>query len=64
MSDISVQDWSEEGITILELQPSHVIEEGQFLEYAGLILEGTVRMYRICGSGREVTLYRVNGEEC
>jgi CRP/FNR family transcriptional regulator len=64
LSDISVQDWSDEGITILELLSSHVIEEGQFLKHAVLLLEGTVRMYKISGSGREITLYRINGGEC
>lgn len=64
LSDISTQDWSDEGIIMLDLQPSFVFEEGRFLEHAVLILEGTVRMYKISGSGREITLYRVNGGEC
>lgn len=64
LADISIQDWSEEGIAIMEIQPNHVIDEGQFLEYAVLILEGTVRMYKISSSGREITLYRINGGEC
>ncbi len=64
LSDISIQDWSNEGIIMLDLQPSFVFEEGQFLDHAVLILEGTVRMYKISSSGREITLYRVNGGEC
>lgn len=65
LSDITEQDWSDEGITVLELQPGHVIEEeGRFLNHAVFLLEGTVRMYKISGSGREITLYRIHGGEC
>ncbi|AJY75096.1 Crp/Fnr family transcriptional regulator [Paenibacillus beijingensis] len=64
LSGITEQDWSHEGITVMELQPGHVFEEGKFLDHAVLVLEGTVRMYRISGSGREITLYRLNGGEC
>ncbi|NHN31749.1 Crp/Fnr family transcriptional regulator [Paenibacillus agricola] len=64
LSDISLEDWSAEGIAIVKFQPSHVIEEGHFLQHAVLLLEGTVRMFKISGSGREVTLYRIHSGEC
>ncbi|RED59408.1 Crp/Fnr family transcriptional regulator [Cohnella lupini] len=64
LADISEQDWKHSGIQVIETEPNHIIEEGQFLEYAILILEGTVRMYKISGGGREITLYRIHGGEC
>ncbi|OBZ17970.1 cAMP-binding protein [Bacillus sp. FJAT-26390] len=64
LSDISEQDWSIKGIEVLEISPNFVFHEGQFLEHAVMLLEGTVRMYKISSSGREITLYRINGGEC
>lgn len=64
LADISHEDWQEEGITITTLSVNHVIHEGEFLESAALILDGTVRMYKLSGNGREVTLYRINDGEC
>ncbi|MBH5319822.1 Crp/Fnr family transcriptional regulator [Paenibacillus sp. GSMTC-2017] len=64
LSDISIEDWNEDGISIASLPVDHVIYEGEFLEHAALILDGTVRMYKLSDSGREVTLYRISSGEC
>ncbi|KAI7257275.1 hypothetical protein KC345_g10830 [Hortaea werneckii] len=48
----------------MKVEANYVIEEGQFLEYAVLMLEGTIRMYKISAGGREITLYRIHGGEC
>ncbi|WP_169081629.1 Crp/Fnr family transcriptional regulator [Paenibacillus sp. PL91] len=64
LSDISEQDWNTKGIEVLEIMPNFIIQEGHFLEHAVMLLEGTVRMYKISSSGREITLYRINGGEC
>lgn len=64
LSDISEQDWSQEGIEVIALEPNKTIQEGQALECAFMILEGTIRMYKISGSGREITLYRIYSGEC
>ncbi|WP_216626208.1 Crp/Fnr family transcriptional regulator [Paenibacillus plantarum] len=62
--DISEQDWNHEGIKVIEMVPNYIIEEGHFLEHVVLILDGTVRMYKISTSGREITMYRIQGGEC
>ncbi|WP_379133749.1 Crp/Fnr family transcriptional regulator [Paenibacillus sp. sgz500958] len=64
LSEISTQDWNRDGIEVMKVEANLVIEEGQFLEYAVLVLEGTVRMFKISASGREITLYRIHGGEC
>jgi len=64
LADISVQDWLQLGIGVMKVEANYVIEEGQFLEYAVLVLEGTIRMYKISAGGREITLYRIHGGEC
>jgi len=64
LSDISEQDWNQEGIEVIALEQNKTIQEGQALEYAFLILEGTIRMYKISSSGREITLYRIHSGEC
>ncbi|MFD2614832.1 Crp/Fnr family transcriptional regulator [Paenibacillus gansuensis] len=64
LKDISTEDWGMEGITVMSMPPAEVIHEGQILEHAALILDGTVRIYKVGKSGREVTLYRVNDGEC
>lgn len=64
LSEISEEDWNQEGIKVLQMEPNYIIEEGQFLEFVVMILEGTVRMYKISASGREITLYRIHSGEC
>lgn len=64
LAEIDAQDWSQEGLGVMKVKANLVIEEGQFLEYAVLVLEGTIRMYKISAGGREITLYRINGGEC
>ncbi|WP_274653291.1 hypothetical protein [Paenibacillus humicola] len=37
LSEISEQDWSQQGIEVLTLEPNKAIQEGQFLEYALMV---------------------------
>ncbi|SDW03791.1 Crp/Fnr family transcriptional regulator [Paenibacillus sp. CF384] len=64
LAEITEEDWNQDGITVLQMEPNYIIEEGQILEYAMMILEGTVRMYKISAGGREITLYRIHGGDC
>ncbi|OXM85612.1 Crp/Fnr family transcriptional regulator [Paenibacillus rigui] len=64
LSSISREDWEGNGIAVLSLPPNEVLHEGHLLEHAALILDGTVRVYKVSGTGREVTLYRISGGEC
>ncbi|WP_238392472.1 Crp/Fnr family transcriptional regulator [Paenibacillus antri] len=64
LADMTEQDWSRDGIKVIYLEPNYTIKEGRFLEYAFLILDGTVRMYKISPGGREITLYRIHSGEC
>ncbi|UHA72506.1 Crp/Fnr family transcriptional regulator [Paenibacillus sp. 481] len=64
LADVTQEDWQAEGISIVTLPVNQVIHEGEFLKSAALILDGTVRMYKLSDSGREVTLYRISDGEC
>lgn len=64
MADITEEDWNQGGVNVLQMEPNYIIEEGQFLEFVVMVLDGTVRMYKISPSGREITLYRIHGGEC
>ncbi|MFE5322820.1 Crp/Fnr family transcriptional regulator [Paenibacillus sp. NPDC056579] len=64
LSDIAKEDWETNGISVWSLPPNQVLHEGHLLEHAALVLDGTVRVYKVSGSGREVTLYRIHDGEC
>jgi CRP/FNR family transcriptional regulator len=64
LADITEQDWRKDDIKILQAEPNDTIQEGQLLKYAVMILDGSVRMYRVSPSGREITLYRIHSGEC
>jgi CRP/FNR family transcriptional regulator len=64
MADFSEEDWNQDGLQVIQMEPKYIIEEGQFLEFVVMILDGTVRMYKISSTGRESTLYRVHSGEC
>ncbi|NQX58241.1 Crp/Fnr family transcriptional regulator [Paenibacillus qinlingensis] len=64
LADITEQDWNQDGIHVIQMEPNYIIEEGHFLEHVVLILDGTVRMYKISTSGREITMYRIQSGEC
>lgn len=64
LAEISEEDWKTDGIAVWSIQPNEVLHEGHLLEHAAFILEGTARVYKVSGTGREVTLYRLSGGEC
>lgn len=55
-----------EQATLLHLEPGQrVCEQGSGCSQLALLLEGTVRVYKLAESGKEITLYRINsGESC
>ncbi|MCP1308053.1 Crp/Fnr family transcriptional regulator [Paenibacillus tyrfis] len=64
LADISPEEWKEEGISIVSLPVNSVVYEGEFLKSTALILEGSIRIYKLSDSGREVTLFRISNGEC
>lgn len=52
--------------TIVRLQPGHqVCEQGSGCPQLALLLNGTVRVYKLAENGKEITLYRIGcGESC
>lgn len=64
MKDITEEDWDQNGVNVISMEPNSIIEEGQLLDNVYMILDGTVRMYKISNSGREITLYRIHNGEC
>lgn len=65
LSDVSYEDWQKASIITIEPNARHPIQEGHTLEHAVLVLDGSIRIFQLSESGREVTLYRVqSGEGC
>lgn len=64
LSEIAPEDWEKEDAVLIELQPNFLVQEGHFLDYAILLLDGTIRMFKVSPGGREITLYRIQGGEC
>ncbi|MCP1311578.1 Crp/Fnr family transcriptional regulator [Paenibacillus tyrfis] len=62
LADISPEDWKE--ISILSLPANSVVHDGEFLKYTFLILEGSIRIYKLNDKGKEVALFRINSGEC
>lgn len=63
-SELSKQDWEVAKIAKVSPASPHSIREGHELQHAMFILSGSIRIYKISNSGKEVTLYRVRGGEC
>lgn len=64
LNEISWDDWNEKGLTLTHLPVNLIVPEGQVLENASFVVQGTIRIFRLSASGREITLYRVNTGEC
>jgi CRP/FNR family transcriptional regulator len=62
--DIPIDVWEAADISVREIEPSHMIPEGLLLDHAVFVLDGTVRMFKLSASGREITLYRISDGEC
>ncbi|MBH5319552.1 Crp/Fnr family transcriptional regulator [Paenibacillus sp. GSMTC-2017] len=63
--NVSTSDWENRGLSIVRVPPSIAIAEGHLFEHAAFVLSGTVRIYKVGATGRELTLYRVRqGEVC
>jgi len=59
------EKWQTSGVAVITLPAQPVIEEGHVFQHASFVLRGSVRIYKISPSGKELTLYRVkSGEVC
>lgn len=63
-SALSSTDWTLAKTVRVSPSTLHPITEGHSLTHAIFILSGSIRIYKIGASGREVTLYRVRSGEC
>lgn len=64
-SQVSIEDWQQASVTTIEPGTKHPVQAGHSLGHAVFVLSGSVRIYQISETGREITLYRVQrGEGC
>ncbi|WP_239616281.1 Crp/Fnr family transcriptional regulator [Cohnella mopanensis] len=64
-SSIPNAHWTDADLLVIDSSTPHSIQEGHLLQHTMFIVSGTIRIYKICpNSGREITLYRVNGGQC
>ncbi|MFD0586451.1 Crp/Fnr family transcriptional regulator [Paenibacillus sp. GCM10027627] len=64
LAALTEDDWQEEGLSIEVVPANFSIYEGNYLESAPLILDGSVKIYKLSSDGREVTLYRLGSGQC
>lgn len=64
MAEITEEDWNQSGVTIIPMVSNSIFEEKRLLDNVYLILDGTVRMYKLSPSGRQITLYKIHNGEC
>lgn len=62
---IPLEQWQNTEAAVITLPARPVIEEGHIFQHASFVLSGSVRIYKISPTGKELTLYRVKrGEVC
>lgn len=64
LADIAEEDWHQDGLQVIQVEADYIIDKSQFVEFVVMILDGTLRTYKISVTGREITLYRVHSGEC
>ncbi|MDR6551008.1 Crp/Fnr family transcriptional regulator [Paenibacillus qinlingensis] len=64
MADLSEEDWYQDSLQVIQMEPQNIVEKTQFLKFVVMLLDGNLRTYKVSASGREITLYRVNSGEC
>lgn len=64
-SSVPQEEWALTQVMTVTPETPHAVREGHVLQHALFVLDGSVRIYKISGQGREVTLYRVRqGQSC
>lgn len=59
------EHWANAELLSIDSSTPHAIQEGHIFRHTMFIVGGSVRIFKICpSSGREMTLYRVNGGQC
>jgi CRP/FNR family transcriptional regulator len=59
------EHWAGAELLSIDSSTPHTIQEGHIFRHTMFIVSGSVRIFKICpSSGREMTLYRVNGGQC
>lgn len=61
---VEPEDWQHPGIAVIRVPVSQAMQQGRLLEPAIFTLDGRIRVYKVSETGREITLYRVQGGEC
>lgn len=61
---VEPEDWQHPDIAVIRVPMSLAIRQGGLLEHAIFTLDGSIRVYKVSDTGREITLYRVRGGEC
>lgn len=63
-SHVLYENWkSAEVLTIAPTSP-HSVREGHILQHAMFIISGSIRVFKISQTGKEITLYRVQSGQC
>jgi len=63
-SDIADDSWASSEMIRVTPDTPHAIREGHVLQHAMFMISGSIRVFKLSQSGKEITLYRVYGGQC
>lgn len=63
-SHVLHENWKSAHILTITSSTPHAIREGHILQHAMFIINGSIRVFKISPTGKEITLYRVQSGQC
>jgi len=63
-SHVLYENWKSADILTITPTTSHSVREGHILQHAMFIISGSLRIFKISPSGKEITLYRLQSGQC
>lgn len=64
LENLEAVEWGEARLVKVDSTTPHSVGAGRKLQHVIFVLSGSIRVYKIGQSGREITLYRVQSGEC
>lgn len=63
-SHVPYENWKSADIHTITPTTPHSIREGHILQHTMFIISGSIRIFKISPTGKEITLYRVQSGQC
>jgi CRP/FNR family transcriptional regulator len=63
-SHVRYENWKSADVLTITPTTPHSVREGHILQHAMFIISGSIRIFKITPTGKEITLYRVQSGQC